>query len=341
MKEVDYIIDNSNKAYISSILNKKLSDTNSSVSDVNINKNILLPSKYRKSGRMIIKIQDGCQRFCSFCIVPYLRGLPSSVPIQKIVSTLNNVSDLKEAVLVAINTEAYGYDMKDSFIDLINAVVEKTTVPRISFGSVHPWSVNNDFIAWYKKNADGDRVVKFFHIPLQSGSNKILNLMKRGYTREEHMEKLKAIAGIDPFTFIGTDIITGFLEETDRDFEDTYKFLEVAPISKFHVFRFSKRSHTAAFYMTKRLTEPSPQIKAKRSKALIALGNKKYEIFLQKHVLKTFPALFIAKREDGVQEALLHNQIPVKVKTEEKRSKQIKPVTIKSYKNGTLFGTIA
>lgn len=339
--EVDYIIDNKNKEYLASIIYKQTADEKSESNQTLAG---VLPAahtnKYTSSGRMFIKIQDGCQRFCTFCIVPYLRGLPVSTSIESIVSTINGRPYLKEAILVAINTEAYGYDTKETFINLVNQVLEKTTTPRISFGSVHPWTVKDDFIAWYKKMSGQGRVVDFFHIPLQSGSDKILNLMKRGYTRQEYIEKLNALSSINPFCFIGTDIIAGFLEETDVDFQDTYSFLESTPISKFHVFRYSKRNHTAAFYMGKRLQEPAASMKAARSKALIALGQKKYTNFLEKHVGATFQALFLEKTSEGFQHVLLSNQIPAMIKTEKNYTGQIRRVTINSYKKDNLFGTI-
>ena len=162
--------------------------------------------------------------------------------------------------------------------------------------------------------------------------------MKREYTREEMMEKLMSIKRLNDYAFIGTDVIVGFLDESEKDFEDTYKFLEEASISKFHIFRFSKRQNTAAYYLSKRLTEAPENIKRERAKKLAELGVKKYQLFLQKHLNKTFTALFLKSRMSGFQEVLLSNQIPALIKTDKNYVSQIKNVKITEYKNGRLFG---
>ncbi len=297
--------------------------------------------KFLNSKRLMLKIQDGCQRFCTFCIVPYLRGQPRSERIKNLVLRIKNYEkDIKEVILTAINTQAFGYDTSETFTDLIHTILKETNIERLSFGSVHPWSINGEFIKLYDKYKDNDRLVKFLHIPLQSGSNKILTLMKRGYTREEFIEKLHKLQKIYPLTFFGTDIITGFLEETDRDFQDTYNFLKDSPISRFHVFRFSRREKTAAFFMAKNLKEPTPTQKATRAKALLELSNKKYQQFLEKHIGKSFPALFLEKRIDDYQEALLNNQIPTMIKTRKDLTGRIREVKIRKLLSKELSGTL-
>lgn len=325
-------------------------------------------NKFLQSGRLLLKIQDGCQRFCTFCIVPYVRGRPKSVPIAQIIKIINNAGtvdvkqkaiktllgwpsykdspgvegskDIKEVILTAINTQAYGFDTGESFIDLVDQIIKETKIERVSFGSIHPWSINDDFLKFYKKVLPQKRLVNFFHIPLQSGSNKILQRMKRGYSREEFMEKLNTLQKINPSSFIATDIIVGFLEETDRDFEDTYNFLKDSPIYKFHVFRFSPREKTAAFYMRKRLKEPTSGEKTKRAKILIELSKIKYQQFLTKHIGKTFPALFLERRMNGHQEALLDNQIPVYINTSRILTGGIYQVKIDELVKNQLFGRV-
>lgn len=164
--------------------------------------------------------------------------------------------------------------------------------------------------------------------------------MKRDYKREEFIEKLDILTKIKPFTFIGTDVIVGFLEEEDSDFQDTYNFLKNSPVSKFHVFRFSQRSHTAAFYMAKRLREPSPEKKHARAKALIDLSKQKYDRFIKTHIGHSFEALFLEKREGDYHHVTLSNQIPAVIKSEKYFTGEIKKVQIDGYKNDRLFGTI-
>lgn len=344
VKQVDYIIDNKNKEFVADLIGKKYFQKE--VSNVNllspkIDKEYSETDKFLDSKRVIVKIQDGCHRFCTYCIVPYLRGLPKSKKINEVISKINEHKNYKEAVLTAINTEAFGFDTKEKFNDLITLVLEKTEISRISFGSIHPWTLNDDFFELYKKKlSHSNRFVDFFHIPLQSGCNKILRLMKRDYTKEEIMTKLQTITSINKFAFIGTDIIVGFLEESDNDFEETFNFLEKTPISKFHVFRYSKREHTASFYLGKRLSEPSDSTKKARSLKLRELSDKKFYEFQQKHTGKVFEALFLRRHSNSKQQAVLTNNMSVFVKTQKDETGNKKNVRILETKDGILLGDI-
>ncbi len=336
LPQADLLIDNTQKEYLVSVVLKRFGEGSRQVQA-----QVPMRDKFLDSKRVIIKIQDGCQRFCTFCIVPYLRGLPKSRSTDDIVRSINHWSaSMKEVVMTAINTQAFGFDSKERFVDLVRRTLEETTIPRLSFGSIHPWSIDEDFFNLYEEYKDNDRFVDFFHIPLQSGCDKILKLMKRGYTRGEFMEKLDRIARMNPYAFIGTDVIVGFLEETDTDFADTYDFLEKTPINKFHVFRFSPREHTAANYLRQRLTEPKAEDKQRRAKALADLGNRKYNAFLQRHVGQTFSTLFLKEKTKEAQEGLLSNQIRVKVVSAREEAGEIRRVRVEGYKDGDLFGKI-
>ena len=164
--------------------------------------------------------------------------------------------------------------------------------------------------------------------------------MKRGYTREEFVEKLNKLHELNDMVFIGTDVIVGFLEETDADFEDTYNFMKDTPISKFHVFRFSIREHTAAFHLNKRLKKPSPEVAQARSEALRTLSQKKYDAFVNRHIGKNFEALFMERRNGDYQTVLLNNQIPAKIYSEKDMTGELKRVKITELKNGSLVGRV-
>ncbi|MEI6533403.1 MAG: MiaB/RimO family radical SAM methylthiotransferase [Candidatus Roizmanbacteria bacterium] len=337
--EVDLLIDNASKEFIAEILDKEVNNITPSLTTNKIK--FIQNDKFLKSKRLILKIQDGCHRFCSYCIVPYLRGLPLSVPSEKLVQTIKDYEhSIQEVVLTAINTEAYGRDTQESLTELLQNILKQTSISRISFGSIHPWSINDELLTFYENNLIHKRIVPFFHIPLQSGSNKMLNLMKRGYAREEFIEKLRKLASYDPFTFIATDVIVGFLEETDTDFEDTYTFLKESPISRFHVFRYSVREHTAGFYLGKRLKEPDAQTKHKRSKALIDLSLQKFTEFQKKHIGYTFQAFFLEKREGEYQYVLLDNNMEAVIYSKSDLCGEIHNVKIDTYKNKKIFGTI-
>ena len=335
---ISLLIDNQNKKYLAELINRRLKLKNSKLKLAQVIAPLI--DKFLASKRLIVKIQDGCQRFCSFCIVPYLRGQPKSKTISQIISQINAYPSMREAILTAINTEAFGFDTQESFIDLLSAILRKTEISRLSFGSIHPWTINSEFIQFYSNFCATGRIVNYFHIPLQSGSDKMLKLMKRGYSSANFLEKLNKLDQIQPFVFISTDIIVGYLEETDKDFEDSYQFLKRAPIAKFHIFRYWPRPHTAGYYLSKRLTLPSAHVKHARAKRLSDLSSKKYLRFLNTHLEHTFPALLLEKRQKGLQYGLLSNQIPVKVKTPKKFVGEIKNVKIIDCKNSELFGKI-
>lgn len=334
---IDLVVDNINKEFLVKIIKKRIYGK----SDINLkNPKITAKDKYLNSKRALIKIQDGCQRFCTYCIVPYLRGTPKSYKVKEIISDVNDNKQLNEVILTAINTEAFGFDTGESLIKLIRGVISGSNVPRISFGSIHPWSIDDDFISLYKDILPLKRLVNFFHVPIQSGSNKMLNLMKRGYTREEMLEKLDKLYKANPLSLIATDVIVGFLDENDKDFEDTVDFLERSPISKFHIFRFSNRDNTAAHYMAKNLKTPTDRKKISRAKALAKLGERKYQEFLKKNIGRTSSALFISNISEDYQEGLLDNQLPAMIKTTKDLTGQIKNIKILEYKKGRLFGKI-
>jgi len=294
--------------------------------------------KFRLSNRLLVKIQDGCHRFCSYCIVPYLRGFPQSQRIDDLVTYINSLLPIpSEVVLSAINTEAFGKDTGETLINLIKHVLKETKIPRIAFGSIHPWSLTDEFIEYYRTTLSKEkRFVQFFHVPIQSGSQTILCSMKREYNINDVMKKLSVIKKINPQIFLATDIIVGFLGETDELFEETYSLLEKNPISRFHVFRFSNRPHTAAFYLRKRLKEPTMEEKKKRSHLLMALSNKKYQAFIELQIGVLSSALVITKYNEGMK-ILLDNQVEGILTSKHCLPGQMVHVTIIAAKDGIVI----
>jgi len=341
---IDLLIENINKTYTARLIHKRFSSDCPQISPTSPEP--LIMDKFLSSGRLMIKIQDGCHRFCTYCIVPYLRGTPHSIKVIDLLTTIETYDskNIKEVIYTAINTEAFGHDTKETLVELINASISKTKIPRISFGSIHPWSINPELIACYEHNIKSKRLSNFFHIPLQSSSDKMLQLMKRGYKANEIQERLIRLSRIfpntptSPKTLIATDIIVGFLEETDKDFEDTYQFLEKSPISKVHVFRFSSRQNTAADYMKKKLREPTDAEKKRRAKALIELSFQKFSSFQNKNVGVVSNGLFIGRITDGYQTAIMLNQLQVQIPVKKSLRGTMKRVTITEFKKGKLIG---
>ncbi len=295
--------------------------------------------KFRYSNRLLVKIQDGCHRFCSYCIVPYLRGTPQSQSIASLTAYINSFHPVpSEVVLSAINTEAYGLNTGESFISLMREVIRQTTVPRLAFGSIHPWSLTDEFLSYYETElSNSGRCVHFFHVPIQSGSQPVLKLMKREYDIQHVLEGLYRLQAINKNALIATDVIVGFLGETEELFEETYSLLEHSPIHRLHVFRFSNRPHTAAYYMKKRgndsiLYEPTPQEKKGRSEKLIALSKKKYARFLATQLKRESTALVIAPYKNGVR-VLLDNHLEGYIESKDYLPGQIVHVTIEAAKD--------
>jgi len=298
-------------------------------------------NKYLDCGRAIFKIQDGCHYFCSYCLTAYLRGKPRSEFIKDLVYKINHYPlSLNEVILAAINTAAYGVDTGENFTQLLEAILSQTTISRLSLGSVHPLSFTTDFLAYYNNLSQNPRFVQFFHIPLQSGAETVLELMRRGYKPKYLQEIIYYLKKINPFIFIGTDIIVGFLGESDREFAQTYTFLEKTPVDKLHVFRFSLRPKTTAYLLRKNLSAPSETIKTRRAKAINTLGQKKYQQFLQLNLKRKTTAFIISKDKNGFYRGLLDNQLPILVKSSKDIQGQFKAVKVESLSNNQLLGVL-
>ncbi|MFH0772999.1 MAG: MiaB/RimO family radical SAM methylthiotransferase [bacterium] len=291
--------------------------------------------KFRHSNRLLVKIQDGCHRFCSYCIVPYLRGTPQSERIESIISYINSFSPTpSEVIFSAINTEAFGKDTGETISNLICRALEETAVTRVAFGSIHPWSLTDEFMDYYHKTLSQEqRFVHFFHVPIQSGSQEVLGYMKREYRIDDVIQRLIQIKTVHPHALIATDVIVGFLGETDEMFEKTYSFLESGPVSRLHVFRFSSRPHTAAHYLKKQLTEPSSKTKRERSNRLLELSKKKYQTFIESLIGVSFNALVIAKHIVGFK-VLLNNHVEGVLNSKHCLPGQMVHVTIIAAKDG-------
>lgn len=333
--KVDFLVTNKDKKNIPDLLKKYIVKKQSSIDK----KSYDSQNKFTTSGRYILKIQDGCHRFCTYCIVAYLRGKPYSIPIEHLVTHIGHIEkNHKEVILTAINTEDYGKDTGEDLVDLLSEIAKKNSIQRISFGSIHPWSLTRKFINFYKNRAD-QRFVNFFHVPIQSGSERILRLMKRDYDVTKINQSLSEIRKKRNKSFFSTDIIVGFLDESDAEFDQTYNFLAKSIFSKFHIFRFSPRRDTAAFYMKKQYRLTDSKKAKERAASLKELSENKYEKF-QKSLLGFNSQALIISKDNSYSTAILNNQIPVKIKTAKNMVGQMANVKAEEYKKGNLFGKI-
>ena len=238
--------------------------------------------------RSFLKIQDGCDYICSFCTIPLARGESRSDTIANTLKEAREVAetDTREIVLTGVNIGDFGKGSQETFFDLIQQLDKLEGIDRIRISSIEPNLLTNDIINFC---ASSRKFMPHFHVPLQSGSDKILGAMRRRYTRELYEERVTKIKSIMPDCCIGVDVIVGFPGETDEDFLDTYHFLNELDISYLHVFTYSERPNTGAVEMEGAV---SKDIRAERSKMLHILSDKKWRYFHEQFIDKDRPVLF-------------------------------------------------
>ena len=299
---VDYISDlTKNPKTI--IHNSPIQETNEFVSSYS----------YGDRTRTFLKVQDGCDYSCTFCTIPLARGASRSDTIESIVKQAEEIaaSGVKEIVLTGVNIGDFGIrngERENKFYDLIKALDEVEGINRIRISSIEPNLLTHEIIAFV---AQSKRFVPHFHIPLQSGSSKILALMRRRYKRELYLDKVKTIKELMPNACIGVDVIVGFPGETREDFLDTYNFINNLDISYLHVFTYSERDDTPAKFMEG--VVPGSQ-RADRSKMLHILSDKKRRAFYESQLGKEEEVLFEADQKEGFMHGFTSNYVKVKVK---------------------------
>ncbi len=260
--------------------------------------------------RTFLKVQDGCDYSCSFCTIPLARGSSRSDSIENILKTAHEIAstEVKEIVLTGVNTGDYGLQdgaRVNRFIDLIKELDEVEGIDRFRISSIEPNLLTDEIIDFVSQSK---RFVPHFHVPLQSGSNKILKLMRRRYQRELYASRVERIKAVMPHACIGVDVIVGFPDETKEDFLETYQFLNNIDISYLHVFTYSERENTLAAEM------PNPvhsKERAERSKMLHILSDKKRRAFYDQHVGNEFSVLFENDIEDGMMHGFTENYIRI------------------------------
>lgn len=286
--------------------------------------------------RTFLKVQDGCDYSCSFCTIPLARGNSRSDSIQNIVATAQNIAqtDVKEIVLTGVNTGDFGIQQgvrKERFIGLIKELDNVEGIERFRISSIEPNLLTDEIIEFV---ASAKRFVPHFHIPLQSGSNKILRLMRRRYQRELYAERVSKIKALMPHCCIGVDVIVGFPGETKEDFLETYQFLNDLDISYLHVFTYSERENTLATDMA----NPVPhKERAERSKMLHILSDKKRRAFYEQNLGRTFHVLFENDVEGGKIHGFTDNYVRVSAQYDPLLINELKKVKLTSIEsNGTV-----
>lgn len=263
--------------------------------------------------RIFLKVQDGCDYNCSFCTIPLARGKSRSDSISNVISNVKEIGagGAKEIVLTGINLGDFGKGLyggkqrEESFLELVIELDNVEDIERFRISSIEPNLLNNEIIRFVSQSK---KFMPHFHIPLQSGSNKILGLMRRRYKRELYAERVEQIKSLMPHCCIGVDVIVGFPGETDEDFKETFDFLHSLDISYLHVFTYSERVNTLAYDM--KPVVPM-QVRHDRNRQLRNLSYQKMQYFSNNHIGQSRTVLFEGNNKNGMMEGYTDNYIKI------------------------------
>ena len=296
-------------------------------------------SGFDSKTRAFLKVQDGCNRYCSYCIIPYARGNIRSRTLENSVNEADRLvrAGFSELVLVGIHLASYGKDLKTvTLVDLIDEISKIEGLERIRLGSLEPTLFKEDFI---KKIAENKKVCRHFHISLQSGCDETLKRMNRRYTTDEYYKAVCDIRKVMPEAAITTDIMTGFAGETDEEFQKTYEFVKKVNFADAHIFKYSIRKGTKAADMPNQV---SPHLKEERSKKLINLISDCRIDFNNSFIGKILDVLFERPYDkiDGYFEGKTENYLSVAAPGDVSIEGKIKKVKIESSCGEVLTGKI-
>ena len=278
--------------------------------------------------RTFLKVQDGCDYTCSFCTIPMARGKSRSNTIENIVNQVNEIAEkgVKEIVLTGVNLGDFGIidgERTTNFYSLCQALDQTEGIERFRISSIEPNLLTEEIIELVAKSK---KFMPHFHIPLQSGSNKILGLMRRRYKRELYQERIAMVKSLMPDCAIGVDVIVGFPSESDQDFQDTFDFLHALEVSYLHVFTYSERTNTKAV----ELKEVVPvHIRNERNKILRNLSYQKMQYFRSSQLGKTRSVLFEQEEKNGMIEGYTDNYIRITTPNQKDLQNKIVPWEIR------------
>ena len=337
--DIDLIVGNTEKKDIVKIVEEYRDNKNRErvkMSDINKQKEFVDFGSvtYTEKTRAVIKVQDGCNNFCSYCIIPYAKGRVRSRKLESVVKEITEIAakGIKEVVITGIHVASYGIDFDNNtrLIDLLEAIQKIDGIKRIRLGSLEPNIITEEFVNRLKKVT---KMCDHFHLSLQSGCDETLKRMNRKYTAETFEKEVNLLRKTFPDVALTTDVIVGFPGETEEEFNETYKYLSKIRFTKLHVFKYSPRKGTIAAKMKNQIDST---VKEKRSHKLIELSNECEIEFLDRYVGKELKVLF--EKQDGEYiKGHTTNYLVVKAKETELEN-QIKDVKIVSRDNLELIG---
>lgn len=255
--------------------------------------------------RSFLKVQDGCDYKCSYCTIPAARGKSRNQEIKSITEEAERIAlkGIKEIVITGVNIGDFGKTTGDTFTSLMRELIKVDGIERYRISSIEPNLLTDELI---ELTAGSPKILPHFHIPLQSGSDKILGLMRRRYKRELFARRVDSVRKLMPLAGIGADVIVGFPGESDQDFEDTFSFLNSMDLSYLHVFNFSERPGTPAASMKDKVQFRTREV---RSKRLIGLSDRKHEEFCRMNIGLTSQVLFEHTKREGMITGFTANYI--------------------------------
>lgn len=273
---------------------------------------------YTEKTRAVIKVQDGCDRYCSYCIIPYARGRVRSRKPESVLKEIKSIADkkIKEVVITGIHIASYGKDFKEEYklIDLLEEINQIDGIERIRLGSIEPTLITEEFV---KRLSKLNKICDHFHLSLQSGCDETLKRMNRRYTTQEFEKVTRLLREAYPNAALTTDIIVGFPGETDEEFNNTYEFLKKVAFYKMHIFKYSQRKGTKAAVMPNQI---DGTIKEERSRKLISLSNENEIRYNKEYVGKDVKVLF---EDEHIEKGTIYikghttNYIVVKMKLDD------------------------
>lgn len=324
MPEIDIVLGNNEKVNIVEHVENYIKENINEVQIEDVMKSIEFSefgnTTFTEKTRAVIKIQDGCDRFCSYCIIPYARGRVRSRKRESILSEISKIAEkgIKEVVITGIHIASYGKDFKEDYklIDLLEEINKIEGIKRIRLGSIEPLLITEEFVERLKKL---EKICHHFHLSLQSGCDETLKRMNRRYTTEQFRDIVNILRKAYKDVNLTTDIIVGFPGETEEEFLKTYKFLEEIKFYKMHVFKYSPRKGTKAAIMENQILG---NVKEERSKKLIELSNKNELKYNSEYISQEVEVLF-EEGKSGVYNGHTQNYIMVYCKSKENLDNKI------------------
>lgn len=293
---------------------------------------------FAENTRAFLKIQDGCNNFCTYCIIPFARGLVRSRPKESVLKEAQSLVDngFVEIVLTGIHTAGYGQDLENySFADLLKDLCHNINgLKRLRISSIETSQISKEIISLI---VNEKIIVDHLHIPIQSGCDTVLSRMNRKYTCDQYFEKVNEIKSVLPSLAFTTDVIVGFPQETEEEFMETYRFIEKVGFSQLHVFPYSPRKNTPAAKMKGQVQD---SIKTERVHRLINLSNELHEKYANQFINKEVEVIFEEVNKDGLLVGHSSNYLKVCAKGELSLIGEITKVEISSYENGICTGFV-